>query len=51
MLQLICAVEPKLLRLTPYDDVIYQKFRAEFPDDKVAVLNQDIIKSKENKEV
>ncbi|KAL0269972.1 UNVERIFIED_CONTAM: hypothetical protein PYX00_007535 [Menopon gallinae] len=47
---LLCSVDPLLLRLTPADDEIYQLFRQEFPDMKVAVINEDEMKSPAGKE-
>lgn len=48
-LQLITSVNPSSVRLTPYDDQIYQTFRQDFPDLKVDVLSDDILKSPEAK--
>ncbi|XP_034122806.1 protein PBDC1 isoform X2 [Drosophila guanche] len=33
------------LRLTPYDDQIYETFRQDFPDLKVGLLTDDVLKS------
>lgn len=49
LLQLITSVHPSCLRLTPYDDQIYQTFRQDFPDLKVDILSDDILKSPEAK--
>lgn len=49
--QLLCSVDPKLLRLTPQDDAIYKAFRGKFPDLKIDVINEAEIKSAEGKEV
>eukprot|EP00011_Vannellida_sp_DIVA3-517-6-12_P012248 CAMPEP_0114618630 /NCGR_PEP_ID=MMETSP0168-20121206/7798_1 /TAXON_ID=95228 ORGANISM="Vannella sp., Strain DIVA3 517/6/12" /NCGR_SAMPLE_ID=MMETSP0168 /ASSEMBLY_ACC=CAM_ASM_000044 /LENGTH=150 /DNA_ID=CAMNT_0001829775 /DNA_START=18 /DNA_END=470 /DNA_ORIENTATION=- len=38
------------MRLTRYDDAIYTAFRELFPDLNVALLDEDVIKSKESKE-
>ncbi|XP_050531289.1 protein PBDC1 [Daktulosphaira vitifoliae] len=46
---LICSVDPKLLRLTPYDDKIYKEFRRLFPDLKLDILNEDEVKSDASK--
>uniref|UniRef100_A0A1A9WFH0 Polysacc_synt_4 domain-containing protein n=1 Tax=Glossina brevipalpis TaxID=37001 RepID=A0A1A9WFH0_9MUSC len=46
---LLTSVHPSLLRLTPYDDQIYQTFRQDFPDLEVDVLTDDILKSAEAK--
>lgn len=48
-LQLLCSVDPKYLRLTPHDDLIYKTFRDEFPDLDVTVINEDELKSSEGK--
>lgn len=42
---LLCAVDPRLLKLTPYDDIIYKAFREEFPDLKINVLDEEELKS------
>ncbi|KAG0714858.1 Protein PBDC1 [Chionoecetes opilio] len=47
---LLCAVDPKLLRLTPKDDLIYQEFRKEFSDLSVAKLKEEDLKSPAAKE-
>ncbi|XP_054258163.1 protein PBDC1 [Macrosteles quadrilineatus] len=47
---ILCSVDPRLLRLTPHDDLIYKTFREEFPNLDVKVLNEDEIKSPEGKE-
>lgn len=46
---ILCSVDPKILRLTAQDDVIHKTFRDEFPDLKVEVLNEDEMKSPEGK--
>lgn len=46
---LLCSVDPRFLKLTPYDDIIYKAFREEFPDLKIEVLNEDELKSSEAK--
>lgn len=46
---LLCSVDPMLLKLTPYDDIIYKAFREEFPDLKIHVLNEDDLKSESAK--
>ncbi|XP_073837403.1 protein PBDC1 [Musca autumnalis] len=46
---LITSVHPSCLRLTPYDDQIYQTFRQDFPDLKVDILSDEILKSPEAK--
>ncbi|XP_014668547.1 PREDICTED: protein PBDC1-like [Priapulus caudatus] len=47
---LLCAVDPKLLRLTPHDDDVYTKLRETFPDLNVGRLQEDELKSAEAKE-
>ncbi|XP_046663340.1 protein PBDC1 isoform X1 [Homalodisca vitripennis] len=47
---ILCSVDPRLLRLTPNDDAIYKAFRDEFPNMDVKVLNEDEMKSAEGKE-
>lgn len=42
-------MEPRSLRLTPYDEQIYQIFRQDFPELKVDVLSDDKLKSPEEK--
>ncbi|KAI9587472.1 protein PBDC1 [Glossina fuscipes] len=42
---LLTSVHPSLLRLTPYDDQIHQTFRQDFPDLKIDLLTDDILKS------
>ncbi|GLH15851.1 Protein PBDC1 [Gryllus bimaculatus] len=46
---ILCSVDPKLLKLTPHDDMIYKTFREEFPDLKVDVVIEDEMKSPEGK--
>lgn len=47
---ILCSVDPKLLRLTPHDDQIYKTFREVFPDLKVDIINEDELKSEEGKQ-
>ncbi|SPP77131.1 protein PBDC1 isoform X1 [Drosophila guanche] len=42
---LLTSVNPSQLRLTPYDDQIYETFRQDFPDLKVGLLTDDVLKS------
>lgn len=49
-IQLICSVDPRGLRLTPYDDEIYTAFRTEFPKLDVDHLNEDQLKTPESKD-
>ncbi|XP_036326290.1 protein PBDC1-like [Rhagoletis pomonella] len=46
---LLTSVHPSCLHLTPYDDQIYQVFRQDFPDLKIELLTDDILKSEEAK--
>lgn len=46
---ILCSVDPKLLRLTPHDEQIYKTFRETFPNLKVDVINEDELKSEEGK--
>lgn len=48
-LKLLTSVHPSLLHLTPYDDQIYQVFRQDFPDLKIELLTDDILKSEDAK--
>ena len=50
-MQLITAVDPSILKLTPMDDEIHKQFREDFKDLKVDVLQEDDIKSEANKQV
>ncbi|XP_068130806.1 protein PBDC1 [Hyperolius riggenbachi] len=47
---LISSVEPRLLKLTKTDDVIYTAFRDEFPDLRIDVLDPEDLKSPAAKE-
>ncbi|XP_075223962.1 protein PBDC1 [Lycorma delicatula] len=47
---ILCSVDPKILRLTPHDEEIYKAFRVEFPDMKIDKINEDEMKSPEGKE-
>lgn len=49
--QLISSVEPKFLKLTKSDEQIYTKFREAFPDLSIEVLDPDLLKSADAKEV
>ncbi|VVC36924.1 Polysaccharide biosynthesis domain,Yst0336-like domain [Cinara cedri] len=42
---LICSVDPKLLKLTPHDDKIYNEFRRLFPDLQLDILDENDVKS------
>ncbi|CAG2055782.1 unnamed protein product, partial [Timema podura] len=39
--EILCSVDPKLLRLTPHDNAIYTAFREEFPDLKLGKLTEE----------
>lgn len=49
MFQLICSVDPKLLRLTPHDDKIYKEFRRLFPELQIEVLDEEDVKNEASK--
>lgn len=42
---LLCSCDPRLLKLTPYDDIIYQAFREQFPDLRIGHLEESDLKS------
>ncbi|XP_078421524.1 protein PBDC1 isoform X1 [Cetorhinus maximus] len=42
---LICSVDPRFLKLTREDDLIYDEFRKQFRDMKVDILDQEELKS------
>lgn len=46
----MCSADPKHLRLTPIDDLIYKAFREEFPNLDVTVIDENELKSKKEKE-
>jgi len=46
---LISSVNPMLLKLTKYDDLIEQSFRKYFPNMQVEVVTESDLKSEENK--
>lgn len=50
MFQILCSVDPKLLRLTPHDENIYKAFRENFPNMKVDKIDEDEFKSPQQKE-
>ena len=50
-LQLITSVDTRELRLTKIDNELYEKFRKEFPDMDVSVINENELKSPEGKKV
>lgn len=43
--QLLCSVDPKLLKLTPFDDQIYETFREDFPNFNVGKVNENEMKN------
>lgn len=47
---LICSISPKMLKLTPKDDVVYKEFRKQFPDMGIEVIDVDQLKNSEAKE-
>jgi hypothetical protein len=42
-------VDPRYLKLTPHDDIIYSTFRDVFPDLKIDILNEEELKSASSK--
>ncbi|XP_076650538.1 protein PBDC1 [Halictus rubicundus] len=46
---ILCSVDPKLLKLTPHDDQIYKTFRDTFPNLKVDKIDEEELKSEEGK--
>lgn len=49
LIQILCSVDPKHLKLTPMDDTIYKIFREEFPTLDVKVINENELKSTKEK--
>lgn len=47
---MICSVDARELKLTPFDDFIYDSFRQDFPDMDVKQVNEDEMKSAAGKE-
>ena len=47
----MCAVDPAFLKLTQKDDEIYTKFRENFPDLKVDIVEEEQMKTPEEKAV
>lgn len=48
-MQIISSVDPRALRLTPFDDTIYGIFREEFPGLDVGRIDEGAMKSPEGK--
>ncbi|XKL69373.1 hypothetical protein PGB90_007142 [Kerria lacca] len=48
---LLSSVDTKLLRLTPIDEEIYKHFREQFPGLKLDTVDEDHMKSNEQKEI
>ncbi|XP_012215893.1 protein PBDC1 [Linepithema humile] len=46
---ILCSVDPKLLRLTPHDEQIYKAFKDTFPNMKVDKIDENELKSPEGK--
>ncbi|XP_066255603.1 protein PBDC1 [Euwallacea similis] len=46
---LLCSVDPKLLQLTPEDDLIYKLFREEFPSLDIKIIIENELKSTKEK--
>jgi hypothetical protein len=47
---IICTIPCEKVKLTPKDDLIYNNFKAEFPDFKLDLINEQVFKSIEAKE-
>nr|CAG4652290.1 EOG090X0HAI [Triops cancriformis] len=47
---LLCSVDPKILKLTPVDDRIYSEFRTMFPTLNVQHISEEELKSEKAKE-
>lgn len=47
--QILCSVDPKYLKLTPLDDIIYKVFREDFPNLKVNIIDENELKSEKGK--
>lgn len=45
----MCSVDPKYLKLTPIDDIIYEVFREEFPLLRINIVSDDDLKSGKTK--
>lgn len=50
MFQILCSADPKYLRLSPIDDLIYKAFREEFPTLDLKIINENELKSTKEKE-
>lgn len=50
MFQILCSADPKHLRLTSIDDLIYKAFREEFPNLDITFINESELKSTKEKE-
>merc|ERR1712198_393732 len=48
---LISSIDPTFLKLTPVDNEIYKKFKDEFPNVNLAMINEDEMKSEAGKKV
>ncbi|KAL1490549.1 hypothetical protein ABEB36_013225 [Hypothenemus hampei] len=46
---ILCSADPKILRLTPEDDLIYKLFREQFPELDVRVIKENELKSTKEK--
>ncbi|XP_023013751.1 protein PBDC1 [Leptinotarsa decemlineata] len=46
---ILCSADPKHLKLTPLDDLIYKIFREEFPDLNITVIVENELKSTKEK--
>ncbi|EFA12213.2 Protein PBDC1-like Protein [Tribolium castaneum] len=46
---ILCSVDPKYLKLTPIDDIIYKEFREEFPNLRLNIIEENELKSEKSK--
>ncbi|XP_055855140.1 protein PBDC1 [Episyrphus balteatus] len=46
---LICNIDPKSVKLSPFDDIIYTTFRQDFPNLKIDKILDDDLKTPEQK--
>ncbi|XP_044261917.1 protein PBDC1 [Tribolium madens] len=46
---ILCSVDPKYLKLTPIDNIIYKEFRDEFPHLRINIINENELKSEKSK--
>jgi len=51
LFQILCSVDPKLLKLTKYDDQLYAAFMKMFPEFPLRIIDETALKSSEAKDV